>query len=57
MPLTTRELPRCGGRGEMRSEEAKRLKALEEDNQRLKEIVADVTLDNKRRGHLSEGSW
>ena len=49
--------PRSGGRGGMRSEEAKRLKALEDENRRLKEIVADLTLDNKMLKHLSEGNW
>ena len=32
--------------GRMKSEEAKRLKALEDGNRRLKEIVADLTIDN-----------
>ena len=41
----------------MKSEEAKRLKALEDENRRLKEIVADLTLDIQRREHLSEGNW
>ena len=41
----------------MKSEEAKRLKSLEEENRRLKEIVADLTLDNKMPKHLSEGNW
>ena len=49
--------PRSGGRGGMKSEEAKRLKALEDENRRLKEIVADLTLDNKMLKHLSEGNW
>ena len=43
--------------GGMKSEEAKRLKALEDENRRLKETVADLTLDNKMLEHLSEGSW
>ena len=43
--------------GGMKSEEAKRLKALEDENRRLKEIVADLTLDNKMLKHLSEGNW
>lgn len=43
--------------GGMKSEEAKRLKQLEEENKRLKEIVADLTLDNKMLKHLSEGNW
>ena len=43
--------------GGMKSEEAKRLKALEHENRRLKEIVVDLTLDNKMLKHLSEGYW
>ena len=43
--------------GGMKSEEAKRLKALEDENRRLKEIVADLSLDNKMLKHLSEGNW
>ena len=43
--------------GGMKSEEAKRLKALEDENRRLKELVADLTLDNKMLKHLSEGNW
>ncbi len=43
--------------GEMKSEEAKRLKALEDENPRLKEIVADLTLDIKMLNHLSEENW
>jgi transposase-like protein len=31
--------------GGMKSEEAKRLKQLEEENRRLKKVVADLTLD------------
>ena len=43
--------------GGMKSEEAKRLKALEDDNRRLKELVADLTLENKMLKHLSGGNW
>jgi hypothetical protein len=43
--------------GGMKSEEAKRLKSLEDENRRLKELVADLTLDNKMLKHLSEGNW
>ena len=43
--------------GGMKSEETRRLKALEDENRRLKEIVADLTLDNKMLKHLSEGNW
>ena len=43
--------------GGMKSEEVKRLKALEDENRRLKELVADLTLDNKMLKHLSEGNW
>jgi|SRR5690242_4838128 putative transposase len=43
--------------GGMKSEEAKRLKQLEEENQRLKEIVADQQLDIKMLKHIAEGNW
>ena len=43
--------------GGMKSEEAKRLKQLEEENRRLKEIVADKELDIKMLKHLLEGNW
>jgi len=43
--------------GGMKSEEAKRLKQLENENKRLKEIVADLTLDNRMLKHLTEGNW
>jgi len=43
--------------GGMKSEEAKRLKQLEEENKRLKEIVAEKELDNRMLKHLLEGNW
>ena len=43
--------------GGMKAEEAKRLKQLEEENKRLKELVADLTLDNKMLKHIAEGNW
>jgi transposase-like protein len=43
--------------GGMKSEEAKRLKQLEDENKRLKEIVADKELDIKMLKHLLEGNW
>ena len=43
--------------GGMKSEEAKRLKALEDENRRLKQLVADQALDIQRPVHLSEGNW
>jgi putative transposase len=43
--------------GGMKSEEAKRLKQLEEENRRLKEIVAEQQLDIKMLKFLSEGNW
>ena len=43
--------------GGMKSEEAKRLRQLEDENKRLKEIVADLILDNKMLKHISEGNW
>ena len=42
--------------GGMKSEEAKRLKQLEEENRRLKTLVADLSLDNQMLKHLSEGN-
>lgn len=43
--------------GGMKSEEAKRLKQLEEENRRLKEIVAEKELDIQMLKHLTEGNW
>lgn len=43
--------------GGMKSEEAKRLKQLEEENKHLKEIVAEKELDIKMLKHLTEGNW
>ncbi|MCA9111016.1 MAG: transposase, partial [Planctomycetaceae bacterium] len=42
--------------GGMKAEEAKRLKELEEENKRLKEIVADQALDIKMLKYVSEGN-
>lgn len=42
----------------MKSEEAKRLKELEEENRRLKSIVADQALDIQMLKHLQKkGNW
>lgn len=43
--------------GGMKSEEAKRLKQLEEENRRLKELVAEKELDIQMLKHLTEGNW
>jgi putative transposase len=43
--------------GGMKAEEAVRLKELETENRRLKEIVADLTLDNRMLKHINEGNW
>ena len=43
--------------GGMKSEEAKRLKALEDENKRLKRLVADQALDIQMLKHLQEGNW
>jgi len=43
--------------GGMKSTEAKRLKELEDENKRLKVIVADLTLDNRILKHVAEGNW
>ena len=43
--------------GGMKSEEAKRLKQLEEENKQLKSLVAELTLDNRMLKHITEGNW
>jgi len=43
--------------GGMKAEEAKRLKELEEENKRLKQIVADQALDIQMLKHITEGNW
>lgn len=43
--------------GGMKAEEAVRLKKLEEENQRLKELVAEWTLDNRMLKHVASGNW
>lgn len=43
--------------GGMKSEEAKRLKELEEENKQLKEIVADQALDIKMLKHVASKNW
>ena len=40
--------------GGMKAEEAKRLKLLEEENKRLKELVAELTLDNRMLKYVAE---
>ncbi len=41
----------------MKSEEAKRLKRLEEENKRLKKLVADLTLDKDILKEVLEGNY
>lgn len=43
--------------GGMKSEEAKRLKELEDENKRLKRLVADQALDIQMLKYLQEGNW
>ena len=43
--------------GGMKSEEAKRLKELEVENDRLKQIVADQALDIQMLKHVAKGNW
>ena len=43
--------------GGMKAEEAKRLKVLEDENRRLKQIVADQALDIQMLKHVAEGNW
>lgn len=43
--------------GGMKATEAKRLKELEEENKRLKRLVADQALDIQMLKRLQEGNW
>lgn len=43
--------------GGMKSEEAKRLKELEDENRRLKQLVADLSLDNQMLKHVNSKNW
>lgn len=43
--------------GGMKSEEAKRLKSLEEENARLKKLVANLSLDNQMLKEIASGNW
>jgi putative transposase len=43
--------------GGMKAEAAKRLKELEDENKRLKEIVAEKELDIRMLKHLQQGNW
>ena len=43
--------------GGMKCEEAKRLRQLEDENDRLKRLVADLSLDNQMLKYLAEGNW
>ena len=43
--------------GGMKAEEAKRLKLLEEENRKLKEIVAEQALDIRMLKYVAEKNW
>lgn len=43
--------------GGMKSDEAKRLKQLEEENKRLKQLVAEKELDIQMLKFVAEGNW
>jgi len=43
--------------GGMKSEEARRLKHLEEENGRLKKLVADLSLDIAMLKEVASGNW
>ena len=41
----------------MMAAEAKRLKELEDENRRLKQLVADLRLDDQILEHVASGNW
>ena len=43
--------------GGMKAEDAKRLKQLDEENKRLKKLVADLSLDNDMLKEINKGNW
>jgi len=43
--------------GGMKSEEAVRLKQMEDENKRLKELVAEKELDIRMLKHINSGNW
>ena len=43
--------------GGMKAEEAKRLKELEDENKRLKQLVAEKELDIQMLKHVASGNW
>ena len=43
--------------GGMKAEEAKRLKQLEDENKRLKQLVADKELDIQMLRHVNSKNW
>ena len=43
--------------GGMKADEARRLKELEEENKRLKRLLADAELDKLMLKELAEGNW
>ena len=43
--------------GGMKGEEMKRLKQLEQENTRLKRVVADLALDNRMLKDIAEGNF
>jgi putative transposase len=43
--------------GGMESGEAKRLKQLEDENRKLKQVVAELTLDNRARKDVVSKNW
>lgn len=46
-----------GQYGGMKTDEVRRLKDLEKENDRLKQIVAELTLDNRILKEATRGNW
>ena len=43
--------------GGLRVDQAKRLKALEQENNKLRKVIADLTIDNAILKEAARGNW